>query len=151
MARCDRAGASLCAVARWRSSGFCAEHAYLGHRASGRIALQLEPRATAADVLPVLPAGGKAVDALVGLREGTRARVRQRLQEFEFLQFTRPAVGTGQLAHCRTGNGPAPRSSSRCPVANRERRNAEMSSGALPVATSVAQAAPEAGIALKPP
>jgi len=67
------------------------------------------------------------------------------------MQLARAAERAVELVHCRTGKGPAPGSSSTWPVSKRDRLYALMRSGGVPVATKVANAAPEAGMALNPP
>jgi len=113
--------------------------------------MDLEPRSATAHVLPMLAALDQAVDAFVNVLEGRHASVGQRLVILELVKLARPAERANEPRHCRTGKGPAPRSSSKCPVAKRDSRNGAMRSGTEPVATKVAQAAPEAGMDLKPP
>src|SRR4249920_226090 len=93
----------------------------------------------------------KAVDAQVRAGKRAFARIRQCLLELELDELSRTAEWTDDVRHCRTGNGPAPRSSSTWPVSKRESLNGAIRSGAAPLATNDAHAAPEAGIALNPP
>ena len=110
-----------------------------------------QPAAAAPDVLPVLDREFGTINALVNASERAAGTRGQRLVELELAQLARAAERADEPAHWRAGNGPPPRSSSMCPVAKRDKRKGLIRSGAQPVATKVAQAAPEAGMVLKPP
>src|SRR4051812_38206133 len=103
------------------------------------------------NMLPILHTELEAIHPQIYLTERGRIRIRPRLPKLKFMQLARAAERAVELVHCRTGKGPAPGSSSMCPVSKRDRLYAPMRSGGVPVATNVAKAAPEAGMALKPP
>ncbi len=122
------------------------------HFADRGIPIHMQPGPTAVQVLPVLDALSRKIDALIDTLERGCASGGRDAAELEFLDVAGSTMGTTDThRYCRAGNGPAPFSSSMWPVAKRDSRKALIRSGALPVATNRAQAAPEAGIALNPP
>lgn len=111
-----------------------------------------QPASTALDVLPVFSAVLEARDTFIRLLIRIAVLIgRERLVKHKLAQLTRSTERADQARHSRTGKGPWPGSSSIWPVANRDSRKALIRSGAVPLATNCANAAPEAGMALKPP
>ena len=110
-----------------------------------------QPHPTAQNVLPMLNTQLGTIHTQIDGREAGGGYIRPGLAKFELVQLPRAAEGAMELIHSRTGNGPPPDSSSMWPVSKRDNAYALMRSGGVPVATKVAKAAPDAGIALNPP